>query len=145
MYGYQAGEGGIGWIGRLAYIHYSHCCLGTKLGPIFLWSQGLQPTRLLGPWDFPGKNTGMGWQFLLQGLFPTQGLNLRLLHDKQILYHWAIREACTLWYYEITNENLLCSRGTLLSAMWWPKWKEVQKRGDIYTHTYILLIHLAVQ
>ena len=32
------------------------------------------------PWDFPGKNTGVGFHFLLQGLFPTQGSNLRLLH-----------------------------------------------------------------
>ena len=27
---------------------------------------GLQPTRLLGPWDYPGKNTGVGCHFLLQ-------------------------------------------------------------------------------
>ena len=38
------------------------------------------PTRLLCPWDFPGKNTGVGCCFLLQGIFPTQGLNLPLLH-----------------------------------------------------------------
>ena len=25
-----------------------------------------QPTRLPHPWDFPGKNTGVGWHFLLQ-------------------------------------------------------------------------------
>ena len=48
---------------------------------------GLQPARLLCPWDFPGKNTGVGCHFLLQGLFPTQGLNLRLLLGRQILYH----------------------------------------------------------
>ena len=35
----------------------------------------LQPSRLLRPWDFPGKNTGVGCHFLLQGIFPTQGLN----------------------------------------------------------------------
>ena len=28
--------------------------------------QGLQPTRLLRPWDSPGKNTGVGCHFLLQ-------------------------------------------------------------------------------
>ena len=28
--------------------------------------QGLQPTRLLRPWDFPGKSTGVGCHFLLQ-------------------------------------------------------------------------------
>ena len=27
---------------------------------------GLQPTRLFGPWDFPGKNTGVGCHCLLQ-------------------------------------------------------------------------------
>ena len=30
------------------------------------WPHGLQPTRLLRPWDFPGKNTGVGCHFLLQ-------------------------------------------------------------------------------
>ena len=32
-------------------------------------------TRLLHPWDFPGKNTGVGSHFLLQGIFPRQVLN----------------------------------------------------------------------
>uniref|UniRef100_A0AAA9T0R6 COP9 signalosome complex subunit 5 n=1 Tax=Bos taurus TaxID=9913 RepID=A0AAA9T0R6_BOVIN len=35
----------------------------------------LTPTRLLCPWDSPGKNTGVGCQALLQGIFPTQGSN----------------------------------------------------------------------
>ena len=37
--------------------------------------------------DFPGKNTGLGCQALLQGIFPTQGSNPILLHCRQILYH----------------------------------------------------------
>ena len=41
---------------------------------------GLWPTRFLCPWDFPGKDTGLGCHFLLQRIFPTQGSNLRLLH-----------------------------------------------------------------
>ena len=48
-----------------------------------LQSCGLYPTRLLCPWDSPGKNTGVGCHVLLQRIFPTQGLNpclLRLLH-----------------------------------------------------------------
>ena len=36
---------------------------------------GLQPARLLCPWDSPGKNTGVGCHVLLQGIFPTQGWN----------------------------------------------------------------------
>ena len=35
--------------------------------------------RLLCPWDSPGKNTGVGCHFLLQGIFPTQGSNPLLL------------------------------------------------------------------
>ena len=42
-----------------------------------LWSHGLQPTRLLCPWYFPGKKTGVGCQLLLQGIFPTQGSSLQ--------------------------------------------------------------------
>ena len=57
---------------------------------------GLQPARLLCPWESPGKSTGVGCRALLQGIFPTRGLNLGLLcllHCRQILYRWAIREA----------------------------------------------------
>ena len=53
-------------------------------------------TGLLCQWGFPGKNTGMGcWgcHSLLQGIFPTQGSNLHLLHYRRILYLWATREA----------------------------------------------------
>ena len=45
-----------------------------------LQPHGLQSIRLLCPWDFPDKNTGVGCHFLLQGILPTQGLNPCLLH-----------------------------------------------------------------
>ena len=48
--------------------------------------QGLYPTRLLCPWDFPGKNNGVGCHSLLQGIFLTQGLNPACLHCRQIHY-----------------------------------------------------------
>ena len=38
------------------------------------------PARLLYPGDFSGKNIGVGCHSLLQGIFPTQGSNLCLLH-----------------------------------------------------------------
>ena len=47
---------------------------------------GLQSARLLCPWDFPGKNIRLGYHFLLQGIFPTQGSNPCLLHCREILY-----------------------------------------------------------
>ena len=43
-------------------------------------------TRLLHPWDFLDKSTGMGCHFLLQGIFPTRRLNPGLLHCRQTLY-----------------------------------------------------------
>ena len=44
------------------------------------------PLRLLCPWDLPGKNTGVSYHFLLQGIFLIQELNPGFLHCKWILY-----------------------------------------------------------
>ena len=65
--------------GPLSYIS---CCFNRKVCPT-LWA--VYPTRLLCPWDSPGKNTGVGCHFLLQGIFLTQGSNPGLLHCRQIL------------------------------------------------------------
>ena len=46
---------------------------------------GLQPARLLCPWDSSGKKTGVCCH-TLRRIFPTQGLNPRLLHCRQILF-----------------------------------------------------------
>ena len=57
-----------------------------------LWPHGLQPTRLLSPWDHPSKNTGVSCYFLLQRVFLTQGLNPCLLYCTRILLqlsHWG--------------------------------------------------------
>ena len=45
-----------------------------------LQPHGPQPIRLLHPWEFPGKNTGVGCHPLLQGIFLTQRSNSCLLH-----------------------------------------------------------------
>ena len=50
------------------------------------------------PWDFPGKNTGVGSHSLLQGIFPTQGPNLRLLPwqtNSFLLSHWEAHVSLT--------------------------------------------------
>ena len=59
----------------------SHTVVSNSFRP-----HGLLPTRLLCPWNSPGKNTGVGRCALLQGIFPTQGLNSGLSHCRQILY-----------------------------------------------------------
>ena len=56
----------------------------------FFATHGLQPTRFLCPWDFPGKDTEMG----CQEIFLTQGSNLGLsLTAGRFFTDWAIREA----------------------------------------------------
>ena len=50
-------------------------------------STSLRPRGLYSPWNSPGQNTGVGSISLLQGIFPTQGLNSGLLRCRRILYH----------------------------------------------------------
>ena len=65
--------------------------LPAKTGPwSYSWYSALAHLfnysyRLLRPWDSPGKNTGVGCHFLLQGIFLTQGSNPGLLHCRQML------------------------------------------------------------
>ena len=56
---------------------YFLCFLGTCLvtKSCLLGPHGLQPARLLCPWDSPGKNTGVGCNTLLQRIFPTEQSN----------------------------------------------------------------------
>ena len=66
-------------------------CVLSCFSPVWhfvtLWTVVRQPFCL---WDSPGKNTGVGCHFLLQGIFPTQGSKLHLLwllHWEAVLYH----------------------------------------------------------
>ena len=63
------------------------CCVSHSVMSDSLQPHGLWPTRPLDPLNSPGKNIGVGCHSLLQGIFPTQGLNPGLLHHRQILYH----------------------------------------------------------
>ena len=75
-------------------------------------------TRLLHPWDFLGKGTGVGCHFLLQGIFPTQGSNSGLPHCRQTLYclshqggpYWIPINTKKMWYmYMKKSERVSCS------------------------------------
>ena len=54
-------------------------CSITSVMSNSLRPHGLGHTRLLCPWDSPGTNTRVDCHFLLQGIFPTQGSNPRLM------------------------------------------------------------------
>ena len=67
---------------------------------------GLQPARLLCPWNSPGKSTGMGGRSLLQGIFPTRRSNPGLLHCRLVLYR--------LSYWDALAPSHLCNKGPRL-------------------------------
>ena len=69
----------------------------------------LYPARFLCACDFPGKNTEAGSLSLLQGSFPTQGLNLDLLHCRQILY-LLIHRGKWKWKSLVVSDSLPCHR-----------------------------------
>ena len=61
------------------------------------------------PWGFPGKNTGVGCHFLLQGIFPTQESNLGLVNCRRILYRMSYRGS-PLTYIHSCSKFLTKSR-----------------------------------
>ena len=73
------------------------CVLMASVMSNSLWPCGLYPSRLRCPWDSPGKDTGVGCHFLLQGIFLTQGSNPCLL----CLLHWQVGSLplapCLVW------------------------------------------------
>ena len=93
--GYAGGGGGYGFAGygqsthwelkthrrapqHLCILHVCVCSVAQCVQLfVTLWTVAHQA---LWPLNFPGKNTGVGCHFLLQGIFLTQGLNPSLLH-----------------------------------------------------------------
>ena len=99
-----------------------------------LWPSGLWPARLVCSWDFPGKNTGVGCQFLLQGIILTQGSNSCLLR----LLHWEAgslppeppgKPPHTLLYLQV-KEHYAC------------RWEGGSRwRGHMYTDGWLMLMY----
>ena len=62
------------------------CLLSRSVVSDSLRPHGRSPPGSSVHGDSPGKNTGVGCRFLLQGIFPTQGSNPGLPHCRWILY-----------------------------------------------------------
>ena len=76
-----------------AQFHLCAVCLVTQLCPTLCDPMDCSPPDSSVHGDSPGGNTGAGCHALLQGIFPTQGLNPGLLHGRLILYCQPPREA----------------------------------------------------
>ena len=88
------------------FFRHSVCVLSPSGVFNSLQPHGLQPPRLLWPWDLPGKNTRVGCHYLLWEIFPTQALNLSLL----CLLHWQVGSLTTVPPGKLTD--------TLVESKW---------------------------
>ena len=70
--------------GKHSTWHRLRACSVTSVVSDSLWPYGSQTSRLLCPWDSPGKNTGVSCHVLFQTIFLIQGSDLHLL----CLLHW---------------------------------------------------------
>ena len=81
---------GIKKMGHIIIMECCCCCLIASIVTNSGRPYGLQPARLLCPWDSLGKSTRVSCHDLLQGIFPTQGSNpcpLKWQTDSYPLYH----------------------------------------------------------
>ena len=96
------------------------CCLVTKSCPTLCNHMDYRPLGSC-PWDFPGKNTGVGCQFLLQEIFLTQASNAHPMHSRRVLYHWATREVA------LTVECAYKGFGVKYLVLNLQKWQTIRK------------------
>ena len=105
--------------------------------------------------ESPGKNTGVGCHALLQGIFPTQGLNPGLPHCRQVLYHLSHQGSPTKNYTKVFDCRELvsliphCQGSTIFvtAALCFQVLKSVsvgdlpEKKNQLknYTNTYIYM------
>ena len=102
----------------------SHVCVCSVMSDS-LRSHGLSPTRLFCPWDFPGKNTGVGCPFLFQGIFLTWGSNFCLL----CFVHWQVDSSPL---HHLGHLHLAIQPEILLLGIHWREMKT-------YTHSKICM------
>ena len=79
-----------------------HACLVTQSCPTFCDPMDCSPPGSFVHGDSPGKYTEVSCRALLQGIFPTQGSNLGLLHCRWFCYHLSLQGSPSyvmgIWY-----------------------------------------------
>ena len=90
-------------------------------------------------WNSPGQNPGVGSLSLLQGIFPTQGSNLGLLHCRRILHQLSHQGSDE----KALNVKHTLSWGTRLRALWQPGWeRNMGENGYMYIWRGLFAVHL---
>ena len=99
----------------------STCVLSHSVVSYSLQPHGLQPSRLLCPWDCPGNNTGVGCHFLLQGIFLTKESNPCLIQVSCIVGRFftifqSLEYVKAYFFSNLTNLFVSPSSKTLLGS-----------------------------
>ena len=101
------------------------CVLGQSVVSDSLWPQGLYLARLLCPWDFPPKNTGVGCHFLFQGIFPLRlfhwkmdSLLLSLLGSPSWNHNQPLTVGHSLWYRRAEVGKKMKSSYLVVGRVW---------------------------
>ena len=108
-------------------------------------------SRLLCPRICPSKNTGVGCHFLLQGIFPTRGLNsclLNLLHWQVVSLApshlgsaWAFYRFWQMYMITPLHYNIIqisyCSKHSQCSACPYLSSRKLQATTDLFTVSMI--------
>ena len=81
------------WIHKWKYRHLIQKCFKQRK---WKWKSLSRVQLFVTPWNSPGQNTEVDSLSLLQGFFPTQGLNPGLLHGRRILYQVSHKESPTV-------------------------------------------------
>ena len=89
------------------------------------------------PWNFPGKNTGMGRHYLPQGIFPSLLSSMHLLHCRKILYHLSQQRSPRQQYFHIPflTYSLSCfsnKKCPLLSHPHSLSWVHIVLKPDVW-------------
>ena len=66
----------------------------------------LRTHGLYSSWNSPGQKTGVGSRSLLQGIFPTQGVNPGFPYYRQILYQLSCKGSLCMWNLNYGTMNL---------------------------------------
>ena len=117
------------WCWQIKLTQLRLVCMSCSVVSNSLHPHGLQPARLLCSWDSPGKTTGVGCHFLLQGIFLTQGMNLSILYHRWILYHlhhqgsqlrldWKPKHCVHVHLKSQTQISSSCKQGRNKSDIW---------------------------
>ena len=114
-----------------ARAHTRTCSVvSDSLGPY-----GLQPTRLLCPWNFPRRILEWGAMSSSRGSSQPRDWTRVSCIGRWIFHHWATGEA--IWYpfpWRITCSNMLCF---WVSVFWlWIFWASKHSDFNLYFHIF---------